>query len=155
MAPNTAWWFMISWRYFLLKIPHILNLLLQVSCLRRTRACNSAVSGLMKGGHLTNPGKLLRYPLSHSTFSPGSSMCFKCILKIMSSLNWPGGKPPVHQTISPVRMQMPTSYRRPIPLNLNDQKFWLYTIDIWKSVPSIDVVHSLPISLLSLFSHKI
>ena len=25
MAPNTAWWFMISWRYFLRKIPHILN----------------------------------------------------------------------------------------------------------------------------------
>ena len=154
---NTSPWRVMSWRYLWLKIPQNLKRLFTVSCLFLTRCCMKSVSTLLEihFGHLTCSGASPMYPSSASTLSPSVKWLISEFRKIRMSLYLPHGNGPLIQTISPVRMQMATSYLSPDFI----ANLWLENAGpcsaTLKSVPSTDIKQSLPLSLFKRFSNKI
>ena len=147
---------MLCWNGLFWRIAQNLNQLLTVSCLLQTRCCMYSVSFLfvMCLGHLIWRGHSPMYPSSASTLSFSDKWLISESRKIVMSLYFPQGYGPLIHTMSPVFMQMHTSYRSPLLLNL-----WLYQYflrsGMRKSVPSTVTKQSSPVSPLKRFSHII
>lgn len=112
---------------------------LTVSCLAKIFFFFSSPFGLTK--KLSS-----QYPLSAKAFSPGSRRSTKSSRASFISDHFPHGKPPWAQTMFPVRMQRPTSYRSPGPRNLCEYHFGSNTVGskIRKSVPSRETRGDVP-----------
>ena len=73
MAPKTAWWSNMLWRYAAFKRFQFMNLLLQVLCLIQTLAGTLALLGSLMVGQLARVGAKGLYPKSDPTCSLFSS----------------------------------------------------------------------------------
>ena len=94
------------------------------------------------------------YPQSAMIFSPGSRasmIAFRASLRFGHS---PHGRPPWAQTMSPVRIQIPISFRKPGPLNLWDHHFGWNSDGslIWKWVLSREI--NVEASLIGAFRNR-